>query len=117
MALFPIIRTLIAFLVDCYAVFDSCNVEALDALIAKYSNSDIDALSQYVNGLLKDYDAVKNSLLYRDISNGPTEGCNTRLKMIHRRSGGRADLLLLNAYAVLWSNRKIMHGQPADGEV
>jgi hypothetical protein len=103
--LYPIIRILIVFLVDCYAVFDSRDVEALDAFIAKYKVCDIDALSQFANGLLKDYDAVKNSLIYNEISNGPTEGCNTRLKMTHRRCGGRADLELLNAFAVLWSNR------------
>ena len=115
MSLFPITSALIAFLVDCYAVFDSCKIEALDAFINKYSNCDIDALSQYVNGLTKDYDAVKNCLIHREISNGPSEGCNNRIKMIHRRSGGRADLELLNAFAVLWSNREIKPKQTKSG--
>ncbi|MBS3948854.1 MAG: transposase, partial [Dethiobacter sp.] len=45
--------------------------------------------------------AVKNSLIYGDISNGPLEGVNSRIKAIHRRSSGRAGIFLLNAYMVL----------------
>ena len=52
-------------------------------------------------GLANDYDAVKNSLIYPEISNGPLEGVNRRIKMKHRRAGGRAGMGLLNAYNVL----------------
>ncbi len=92
---------LIAFLTDVYHVFDSCDIAALNNLIQKYRESDIDALSQYVKGLAADYEAVKNSLVYPDISNGPSEGLNSRIKFIHRRSGGRASVFLLNAYMLL----------------
>jgi transposase len=51
--------------------------------------------------LLKDYEAVKNSLIYKDISNGPLEGTNSQIKMKHRRGGGRAGMELINAYNVL----------------
>ncbi len=47
------------------------------------------------------YEAVANSLRYPDISNGPLEGVNSRIKMKHRRAGGRARIELLNAYNVL----------------
>ena len=104
--LFPIINILIQFLVEFYAVFDSNDISKLDSFINKYIEHDIDALNQFANGLLKDYDAVKNCLLYPEISNGPSEGCNNRIKMIHRRSGGRASLELLNAFAVLTSAGK-----------
>ena len=62
-------------------------------LIPKYS--------QFANGILDDYNAVQNSLLYPDISNGPIEGINSRIKMKHRRSVGREGLELLNAYMVI----------------
>ncbi len=81
-----------------YQVFDSRALEALDNLIQKYRESDVDTLAQYVKGLADDYEAVKNSLIHDDISNGPSEGFNTRIKFIHRRSGGRASIFLLNAY-------------------
>jgi len=103
--LFPIIRILIQFLVDFYAIFDSNNVDLLDKFIAYYKGCDVDAISQFANGLLKDYDAVRNSLIFPEISNGPSEGCNSHIKMIHRRSGGRASLELLNAFTVLRSSK------------
>lgn len=99
--MYPIVLLLIAFLTDVYHVFDSCDIAALDNLIQKYRGSDIDALSQYVKGLEDDYEAVKNSLIYPDISNGPSEGLNSRLKFVHRRSGGRAGIFLLNAYMLI----------------
>ena len=82
-------------------MYDSNDPVRLDAFIAEYKKNDIDELAQYANGLFEDYDAVRNCLLYPEISNGPTEGCNSRIKMIHRRSGGRASLELLNAYTVM----------------
>ncbi len=70
-------------------------------LIHTYSDCEVDALAQYVKGLADDYEAVKNSLIYDEISNGPIEGINNRIKSIHRRSSGRAGIFLLNAYVVL----------------
>lgn len=85
----------------CYHVFDAADPAALDAFIQQYRACDIGPLAQYVTGLANDYDAVKNSLIYPEISNGPLEGMNSRIKMRHRRGGGRAGLELLNAYNVL----------------
>lgn len=61
----------------------------------------LDALAQYANGLINDYVAVRNSLVYTARSNGPVEGWNSRIKMLLRRGGGRSGLELLNAYTVL----------------
>lgn len=99
--MYPIILILIEFLKEVYQVFDSRDIAALDSLIHKYRKSDIDPLAQYVRGLSEDYEAVKNSLIHKDISNGPLEGINNRIKLIHRRSGGRASVFLLNAYMLL----------------
>lgn len=93
--------TLISFLSDCYKVFDESNINELDSFINKYKDCDINPLAQYANGLLKDYEAVKNSLIYKNISNGPLEGVNNLIKMKHRRGGGRAGIELINAYNVL----------------
>lgn len=100
-AMFPVLQELVQFMKDLYNVFDTRSIEALDAFISKYINSEIYSLAQYANGLQNDYNAVKNSLLYPDISNGPIEGINSRIKMKHRRSAGREGLELLNAYMVI----------------
>jgi len=99
--LFPVIRILIAFLVDFYAFFDSRDVAGLETFIEKYRGSEIEEVSVFANGLFEDYDAVRNSLIFTEISNGPIEGINNLIKMIKRRSAGRAGIELLNAYAVL----------------
>lgn len=99
--MFPALQVLVQFLIDLYNVFDSQSIDALEVFIMKYIDSDIYSLAQYAKGLQSDYDAVKNSLLYMDISNGPIEGVNSRIKMKHRRSAGREGLELLNAYMVI----------------
>jgi hypothetical protein len=54
------------------------------------------------------YIAVKNSLIYPEISNGPMEGTNNKIKMLRRRGYGRAGIELINALAVLpWHYRDI----------
>lgn len=92
---------LVSFLSDCYKMFDDGSIVELDSFIIKYKDCGIDPLVQYANGLLNDYEAVKNSLIYKNISNGPLEGMNNRIKMKHRRGGGRAGIELINAYNVL----------------
>ena len=92
---------LVTFLIDFHACLDLNDVFLLDAFIDKYKESEIAAVAQFANGLEKDYDAVKNCLLYPHISNGPVEGINSRTKYVHRRGSGRASVELLNAYRVL----------------
>ena len=81
------------------------DLPGLDNFIDRYKDNEIDAISQFINGLVKDYDAVKNCLLYSHISNGPIEGINSRTKAVHRRGGGRASVELLCAFRVLASGR------------
>ena len=99
--MFPMLLVLVQFMKDLYNVFDSSSIEALDAFIIKYTDSEIHELAQYVNGIQNDYTAVKNSLLYPDISNGPSEGINSRVKLKHRSSSGREGMELLNAYMII----------------
>ena len=82
-------------------VFDSNEIILLDKFIEKYKTSDIVPIKKYVDGLKRDYECVKNCIIYTKISNGATEGHNNRIKMIKRKSFGRAGLELLNAYATL----------------
>ena len=94
---------MVVFLIEFHTCLDMNDVTLLDNFINKYKDNKIDSVAQFVNGLIKDYDAVKNCLLYPSISNGPIEGINSRTKYIHRRGGGRASIELLNAYRVLAS--------------
>lgn len=94
---------MVRFLTDFHLWLDLNDEAALDGFINNYRDSNIDAVAQFVNGLIKDYDAVKNCLVYPNISNGPVEGINSRTKYVHRRGGGRASVELLCAFRVLAS--------------
>jgi transposase len=98
---FPVVPYLTEFLQDCYRVFDTGEVEGLDLFLNKYKDSEYEPVKKYANSLIADYSAIKNSLIYKNISNGPLEAHNNRIKFKHRRCGGRAGLDLLNAYFVL----------------
>lgn len=98
---YTLLPLLVTILVAFYEVMLSADVNKLDEFICKYQNDSIETIATFVSGLKKDYDAVKNSLLYPQISNGPIEGTNNKIKMIRRRGYGRAGIELINALAVL----------------
>ena len=98
---YPIISILVLFLSEFYSVIDNSDICALDSFIGKYKASSVDALSQFANGLEMDYEAVKNCIIYKDISNGAVEARNSLTKMYHRRCRGRAGIELLQAYALV----------------
>ena len=67
---------------------------ALDDWLEKAMTSAFKPFQSFAAGLLEDYAAVKASLT-TDVSNGPVEGLNNRLKMLKRQMYGRAGLDLL----------------------
>ena len=54
----------------------------------------------FAEGLRDDYAAVKASMTL-NVSNGPVEGLNNRLKMLKRQMYGRAGLELLSKRFIL----------------
>jgi len=96
-----LIPHLITFLLAFYNIFLHSDVTKLDCFINDYINDSTEPLSIFASGLRKDYEAVKNCLLYPGISNGPMEGTNNKIKMVRRRGYGRVGIELLNALMVL----------------
>lgn len=68
--------------------------DALDDWLLKAATSAIKPLQTFAKGLFDDYAAVKASLM-GEVSNGPVEGLNNKLKMLKRQMYGRAGLELL----------------------
>lgn len=64
--------------------------------------SSMKALRNFAKGLQEDYKAVKAALTL-EVSNGPVEGQNNRLKMLKRQMYGRAGLELLAKRLILSS--------------
>lgn len=69
-------------------------VDAFDGWLLKAANCTLKPLQRFAKGLLDDYAAVKASLMI-EVSNGPVEGLNNKLKMLKRQMYGRANLELL----------------------
>lgn len=84
-------------------LFKTKNLALLYIFIEKYISIDISELSSFVNGLLKDIEAVENSVC-SDLSNGFVEGNNSKLKMIKRTMYGRCSQKLLAAKLLLSPN-------------
>ena len=78
--------------------------ERLDAWLEKAKNSAVKAFQSFSKGLSEDYDAVKAGVTL-EISNGPVEGQNNRLKMLKRQMFGRAGLKLLEKRLILTSKQ------------
>lgn len=72
----------------------------LDTWIAAARNSGINHLAGFADGLLKDYDAVRNGLTLH-WSSGAVEGNVNRVKMFKRTMYGRAKFDLLRARVLL----------------
>ena len=60
----------------------------------------IKPLKTFAKGLFDDYAAVKASMM-SEVSNGPVEGLNNKLKMLKRQMYGRASLELLEKRFVM----------------
>jgi transposase len=76
--------------------------EAFDDWLMRTLKSALKPLQTFANGLFDDYAAVKASMM-SDVSNGPVEGLNNRLKMLKRQMYGRANLDLLSKRFILTS--------------
>lgn len=75
-------------------------VEAFDSWLMKTLACQIQPLKKFAAGLMDDHAAVKASMM-TEVSNGPVEGLNNRLKMLKRQMYGRAGLELLTKRFVM----------------
>ncbi|MBE9032551.1 transposase [filamentous cyanobacterium LEGE 11480] len=76
--------------------------QQLDDWLANARQSTFQALRSFGKGIRDDYDAVKAELTL-EVSNGPVEGQNNRLKMLKRQMFGRAGIELLEKRLILTS--------------
>lgn len=104
------------FMLAFYEVLLSEAVDKLTRFIKHYQCDAYEEIAMFASGLNKDFEAVKNCLLYPHISNGPMEGTNNKIKMVRKRGFGRAGLELLNALLVLPWYYKDLDANTLDNE-
>ena len=97
----PVCGNMIQFGIDYHNFMDNNDPSGLVDFINKYKHDSYWRLARFANGLQMDIDAVKNTLLYPHISNGPVEGTNSIIKCVKRMGGSRAKIDLLTAKMVL----------------
>jgi transposase len=81
-------------------LIDAKSAAGLSSWIEKVNNSGMQELKGFANGLLNDYEAVKNAITL-PWSNGPVEGHINKLKTIKRQMYGRAGFNLLRKKILL----------------
>lgn len=74
--------------------------DAFDPWLMQALKSSLKPFQTFAEGLFDDYAAVKASMM-SNVSNGPVEGLNNRLKMLKRQMYGRAGLELLSKRFIL----------------
>lgn len=97
---YPFLSVISQCIRDFRSIFETKSSDLLDLYIMKYSGCDLKPIVSFANGLINDYEAVQNAVIY-PYSNGFVEGCNNRLKMIKRTMYGRARISLLRAKIIL----------------
>lgn len=91
----PTLSALREFVTSLRALFRDRDADGLGGWIDTYKKSPLVKVASFAKGLEHDRRAVENALRYGDISNGPLEGMNNKLKSIKRAMYGRAGIDLL----------------------
>lgn len=87
---------LYALVKDFYGAIFSKKPEKIDSWIESAKKYDIPELQTFVEGLLKDLQAIKNGITY-PYNNGLAEGSVNKIKVIKRIMYGRSSFDLLKA--------------------
>jgi hypothetical protein len=103
-AMYPVFGHMVQFGIDYHNFMDNNDPAGLREFINKYKDDSYWRLAKFANGLQKDFEAVQNTLLYPDISNGLVEGINSIIKCDKRVCGGRAKIDLLTTRTIIRQN-------------
>jgi len=93
---YPKIRELRNCILEFRDIFERKSMPRLYLFIEKYMNCDMKEIQTFAKGLMRDIEAVENSVA-SPLSNGFVEGTNSKLKMVKRTMYGRCSKELLEA--------------------
>jgi len=104
--MFPVFNDMIQFGVDYHNFMDNNDLEGLTKFIDKYISSTYPRVSQFAHGLQMDMEAVKNTMLHPEISNGIVEGLNSSIKCQKRVGGSKMKIDFLASKMMLRTAEK-----------
>ena len=91
--------------IDFFKIYSTKEVSRFAQFVDVYQNSQYKYIATFARGLKKDYDAVALAVT-SPLSNGATEGTNTKIKAFCRQTYGRCGIDLLNAKMTLSAQNK-----------
>jgi transposase len=97
----PQLLTIYGLVSDFKALVSARNVDKLDVWIKAATSIESPDIDSYVNGLLRDINAVKNAIIY-DYSNGLAEGSINKIKRIKHTMYGRASFSTLRTKTLMY---------------
>jgi len=100
--LYPDLVTIYEILKKFNELLFSQNADKLDEWINQVQCLDIPEINSFINGIYRDFDAVRNSIIYK-YSNGLAEGTVNKIKVIKRIMYGRCGFDMLKR-KVLYAN-------------
>ena len=99
--LYPKVKMLLELFYEFKSILHSMkSVNALESWINKAATDNFSHINSFITGIKKDYDAVKNSILYQE-SNGVVEASVNKLKLIKRIMYGRCSFELLKSKTLM----------------
>lgn len=99
--LYPEVRTLLTLFFDFVEISRNFDLVGLDNWLSKAKSFRNSAIDLAIKAILRDYEAIQNPIIFREYSNGPVEGKNTRLKLIKRGMFGRNQFDILRRKMLL----------------
>lgn len=103
--LYPFFKNTINLLIIFKEILKQKNVTKLDKWILEAKKFNNSYINSFINGLPRDIDAVKNSIIY-EYNNGLAEGSVNKLKVIKRIMYGRNKFELLRNKIIYLENSK-----------
>lgn len=101
---FPVVRKTLSLFFDFVILSESYDLVGLDTWLKAADSMNNSEISKACATIRRDYSAIQNSIIFREYSNGPVEGKNTKTKYIKRIMFGRCGfdvlrkkILLLNS--------------------
>lgn len=101
--LYPKVKMILELFYEFRSILHSMkSVNALESWIKKAGTDNFSHINSFITGIKKDFDAVKNSILYQE-SNGVVEASVNKLKLVKRIMYGRCSFELLKSKTLMMS--------------
>ncbi|MCT2909880.1 hypothetical protein EFT87_14680 [Schleiferilactobacillus harbinensis] len=98
---YPLVKTILSLFFDFLLLCESYGLEALDHWLDNAAALNDPYVNKACAAIQRDYDAIQNSIIFREYSNGPMEGKNTKTKFVKRQMFGRMSFDVLRIKMLL----------------